>query len=144
MQHATCDLFINSFDFCLHLLNSVWTDVVHMIFEVAPKEIIVGIYVWWTWWPGPPTPKALWKSVDLTGHGYWTHHAGHPKWHSLYVSMHHAWKNVLSPCAVPWMTGMTSFCSCCCYRWFVVLSSSKMDPVCPCFLIACGMVHFAG
>jgi hypothetical protein len=37
MQHVTCDFFSN--------LNSVEIGAVHMIFEVAPKEIIAGIHV---------------------------------------------------------------------------------------------------
>jgi len=63
--HATviCDLFRNSINFCLQLLNSGWVVVVHTIFEVTPKEINTGIHAWWTWWPGAPTTKVLWKWI---------------------------------------------------------------------------------
>jgi hypothetical protein len=40
----------------------------------APKEIIVGIRVWWTWWPRPPTPEVLYKSIrqdTATKHIMW-------------------------------------------------------------------------
>jgi len=63
MQHVTCDLFSNSFNFYLQLLYSVWVCALHMTSEVAPKEINAGIYVQWTWWPGPFTSKVLWKSI---------------------------------------------------------------------------------
>jgi hypothetical protein len=33
------------------------------------------------------TQSAL--EIDLTGHGYQTHHAGHPKQHFLYDGIHH-------------------------------------------------------
>jgi len=33
MQHVTCDLLSNGFNFHLKLLNSVLVGVVHMIFE---------------------------------------------------------------------------------------------------------------
>jgi len=36
MQHVTCDLFRNSFNLHLQLLNSVWVGVVYTVFEVAP------------------------------------------------------------------------------------------------------------
>jgi len=45
MQHVTCDLFSNSFNFYLQLLYSVWVCALHMTSEVAPKEINAGIYV---------------------------------------------------------------------------------------------------
>jgi hypothetical protein len=45
MQHVTCDLISNSFNFHLHLLNSVQVGAIYMIFEVAPEEIIAGIHV---------------------------------------------------------------------------------------------------
>jgi len=33
------------------------------IFKVAPDEIIAWVYIRWTWWLGPPTNEALWKSI---------------------------------------------------------------------------------
>jgi hypothetical protein len=47
----------------LQHLNSVRIGAVNTIFEVVPKEIIAGVHVRWTWWPGPPTTTALCKSI---------------------------------------------------------------------------------
>jgi hypothetical protein len=63
LSTTTCDTFMNSFNFRLQLLNSTQIGTEHTIFEVAPNKIIAGIRVRWTWWPGPSTPKVLWKSV---------------------------------------------------------------------------------
>jgi hypothetical protein len=69
----------------LQLLNSVWVGAVRTIVDIVPKEIIIGFHVQWTWWSGPPTPK-----IDVMGNSYQTHHAGHPRWHLLYVCVHHS------------------------------------------------------
>jgi hypothetical protein len=87
-RNVTCDLFSISFNFHLQLLNSVWVSVVHTVSEISPKEIIAGIQVRLTWWPGPPTTEALWKSIQentATRHI----HVWRPRRHSLYVGVHH-------------------------------------------------------
>jgi len=60
--HAICLLssLSNSFSFHLKLQNSMWFGAVHMI-EVVPEEVITWLHVWWTWWPGSPTPEVLWR-----------------------------------------------------------------------------------
>jgi len=63
-QCVTCYLFSNNFNFYFQLLNSVQVGAADTNSEVAPKEINAGIHVWWTWWPGPPTNEALWKSTQ--------------------------------------------------------------------------------
>jgi len=45
MQHVSCAFFSSSFSFHFQLLNSVRVGAVHIIFEVAPKEIITEIHV---------------------------------------------------------------------------------------------------
>jgi len=91
MQCVTCHLFSNSFNFCTQLLNSVLVGTVCMTFEIVPKEIITEIHAQWKLVAGDhPHLKYL-------GHGYWTHHAGHPRWHCLYVGVHHPAGKMLFP-----------------------------------------------
>jgi hypothetical protein len=63
--HATCHLWSlqQQFNFRLQLLNSVRVGSVYTISGVAPEQIMAGIHVRWTWWPGTPTHEALWKSI---------------------------------------------------------------------------------
>jgi hypothetical protein len=58
---VTChgDLFSNSFNLCLQILNSVQIGAVHTIFDVTTKEIIPWIHVQWIQWPGLSTRKVL-------------------------------------------------------------------------------------
>jgi hypothetical protein len=58
-----CDIFSKNFKFRFQLLNSVRVCAVYTSYEASPKEINAGIEVRWTWWPGPPKPGALWKSI---------------------------------------------------------------------------------
>jgi len=133
-----CDLFSNSFSLFLQLLNSVQVSVVWMILEVSPEEIQGFMsdggqdYLhqkhsgneWDRTWV-PNTSCWTFKTFTLCGHA--------PS----------CWENV-STCPAPWMTGMTSFCSCCRYCWFVIVPSTKIGIISPCLLTAKHMVHFAG
>jgi len=82
--------------------------------------------------------------IDLTGHSYQTHHPGHQD------NIHCKWVFVilLGKCCFHMLcssvTGITSFCSCCRYYWFVMVPSTDIVPLSPCLLNACHMVHFAG
>jgi hypothetical protein len=71
--------------------------------------------------------------IDFIGHGYQTHFAGSPRRHLLYVGVYHPAekKNVVSTRPVPWMTGITSFCSYCRYRWLVTVPSAQIGPESP-------------
>jgi hypothetical protein len=61
-QLVTCDLFSKSFNFrCL--INIVRVGAVYTILDVSSEEIMARIHVRLTWWPGPPTSEALWKSI---------------------------------------------------------------------------------
>jgi len=90
----------------------------HTFFEVAPKEIITGIPLQWTWWP-------------------WPHHAGHPRQHSLYVGVHHPNGKIVSTCHTPWMTRIPSFCSFCRHHQFVMVLSTKIGLLSPRLLADC-------
>jgi hypothetical protein len=91
-QQVRCDLFSDVFDFRLQFL----VGTVCTTYEIAPKEIIVGIHVRWTWWPGSiTTPSAL--EIDLTGQGYRTQNAGCPRRDSLHVGVHNPPGKMLSP-----------------------------------------------
>jgi hypothetical protein len=68
-----------------------------------------------------------------TGHDYQTHHAGRPGWHLLHGGVDHPALRV---------TVMTSFWSCCTYRWLLMKPSTKIGPVSPCLMTAHHTVIF--
>jgi hypothetical protein len=69
--HAACHLWSlqQELQFRFQFRHSVRVGAVRMIFEVAPKEIIIGIHVRWTWWPEPPTSI---RQRTATKHMLWT------------------------------------------------------------------------
>lgn len=111
IQHVTCALFSNSFSFLLQLTISPRICVVHIISETVLKEIIARIHVRWTWWPGPPTPRAFWTSIR------WDtatkHPAARPRRHSLYVYTRLPAGRTLCPWPAPGVARITLFCCCC-------------------------------
>jgi len=120
--------------------SNSWTvcrSAVHTIFKVAPKEIITGIHVWQTWWPRPPTTKVLWKSIqqDMV-----TRHIMQDDQENICCTV---WAYVVSTWCAPWMTGVTWFCRCYRYCWFVTMPSTKISPLSLCLLTTQYMVHFA-
>jgi len=141
--HTTCHLWSlqHNFKYHLHLLNHVWGGALHMIFEVVLKDIIAGIHVQWAWWPWSPAHEVLWKSLNLTGHGYQTCRISKMTF-TICGCAPLCWKD-MPTCPAPWMTRMTSFCSCYRFYWFVMVPSAKICPVYPCSLIAHHTVPFS-
>jgi hypothetical protein len=102
------------------------------------------IHVQWTWWPGSPTPEALWKSVDSKGHGYRTHHAGYPSdIHCMCVCTILLEKCcVHRPCSLN--NGNHLILQLVQVPWFVTVPSTKIGPTCLCLLTAHHTEHFVG
>jgi hypothetical protein len=70
------------------VLNSVQVGAVHLIFEVAPKEIIAGISF----------PVNMVAMITHTQSAMEINLTGHPRWHSLCVGMHHPVSKIVSTC----------------------------------------------
>jgi len=143
VTRVTCDLFGNSFSFCLHLPNSMQFGVVHMVYEVALEEIITGIHVQWTWCQDYPWPEHSGNSFNRT----WLPNTSCRTSKMTFTVCGHAqscWKNVMSTCPTLQMTKMTSFCHCYRYHWFVMVHAINISPISPCLLTAHHTVHFIG
>jgi len=108
----------------------MWVSAVHTIFEVAPNGTFAEIHICWTWWLGPPTPKAL-DRLWLPDK-----HIMSMVTFTVYRHAPSCWENALSTCPACCMTRMSPFCSCCRYDWFAMVSFTKISPVSPCLLIA--------
>jgi len=133
--HTTCQLWSvqQQLQFAFAAPEQCVGCAVHTIFEIAPKEIIAVIHVWWTWWQDNPhltlsgnlftrtwLPNTLWRTFSMT---------------LLYVGM-------CTHALFPEWLGMT-FCSCCRYYWFVMVPFTRISPISPCLMMAHHMVNFA-
>lgn len=64
VSHSMSPVISSTASFCTSNSWTVWVGAVHKIFEMAEKEIMVGIYIQKMWWSGLPTSEAFWKLIQ--------------------------------------------------------------------------------
>jgi hypothetical protein len=92
---------------------------IHTIFEVAPKELITGFMSGEHGGQDHPHLKHSLNLFDRTRLPNTSCRTS--KTLAVCGRTPPCWNNVMSTCPAPWMTRMTSFYSCCRYRWLVMV-----------------------